>query len=397
MQKISIPLKEKKVLFVTSTFPLNENDIQVPWMVELIKRLSGKFKIDVLAPSYKGLKSSKFLGINIFRFRYAPAFLETLTHNAGALFRLQNKPWLLVVAFLYVIFGIFAIFFRSKKEKYDVIHVHWPLPQGLFGIIGKMTNTNTKIIMTFYGAEFTLANKLPFGNKLLSFLIHRADSIIAISTFTKEKIQEISKVDVEIIPFSSAILPSKIYVKKQETTIKHILFVGRLIERKGVAYLIDAINKLSSNVVLDIAGEGPLYATLKIKIDSLGLNKRIFLHGRVSNEELKKLYENCDVFVLPSITDKWGDTEGLGVVILEAMSFGKPVIGTSVGGITDIIKDGKNGLLVPQKNSMQLANAIKRVLRDNKLENYLSNNGINTVKHSFSWQSIIDAIEKIYD
>lgn len=392
-----LPIK-KKVLFVTSTFPLNEKDTQVPWMAELVKRLSKKVEIDIFAPSYKDKKSSKYFDINVFRFRYAPAFLEILTHNEGALFKLRGKPWLFIVALSYIICGSFAIISRLKNANYDIVHIHWPMPQGIFGLLAKMVAPNTRVILTFYGAEFALASKIPFGKKLLSTIIKQADSVTAISNFTKNKIEEIVKSDVEVIPFTSSFKIDRLTKDKKENyKTKRVLFVGRLIERKGIAYLIEAINKLPPNVVLDIIGEGSLFGVLKNQINLLRLDKRVFLHGRVDEKELKKFYMKCDVFVLPSVVDRWNDTEGLGVVLLEAMSFGKPVIGTSVGGITDIIINGENGLLVEQKNAYQIADAISEILTNDKLRNYLSNNGINTVKNLFSWESIIENVEKLYD
>lgn len=397
MQKIIFPIK-KKVLFVTSTFPLNEEDTQVPWMAELVKRLSKRVDIDVFAPSYKGKKSSNYFDINVFRFRYAPAFLEILTHNEGALFKLRGRPWLFIVALSYIICGSLAIISRLRKADYKVVHVHWPMPQGIFGLLAKMTFPHIRVILTFYGAEFALTNKIPFGKKLLSTIIKQADSVTAISNFTKNKIQELSHRSVKVIPFTSSFKIDHLTKKKRaDEKTKRVLFVGRLIERKGISYLIDSINELSSNVVLDIVGEGPLLSALKNQIFFLKLDKRVFLRGRANEEELKNFYMNCDVFVLPSIMDRWNDTEGLGVVLLEAMSFGKAVIGTRIGGITDIIKDGKNGLLVEQKDANQLASAIKKLLSNDKLRSYLSSNGIDTVNNQFGWKSILVDFEKLYD
>lgn len=388
---------KKRVLFITSTFPFNQRDTQVPWMSQLVKKLSKKVELNIFAPSYKGTKSYKYFGVNVFRFRYAPAYLEILTHNEGALFKLRGKPWLFIVALSYIICGSLAIIWRLRKENYNVVHVHWPLPQGIFGLLAKMISPSTRLILTFYGAEFVLARKIPFGRFLLSYIIRKSDYVTAISNFAKNKIQEITKKPVQVIPFTSTFSMENIKTANVDKKNKRVLFVGRLIERKGIPYLIDAISKLPLNVVLDIVGEGPLYGNLKNKIHSLGFDKRVFLHGVVGEKKLKKFYVECDIFVLPSVIDRWGDTEGLGVVLLEAMSFGKPVIGTRVGGIIDIIRDGKNGLLVEQKDANQIANAIKKLLLDAKLRSYLSGNGINTVNSQFSWESILAGVEKLYD
>lgn len=102
------------------------------------------------------------------------------------------------------------------------------------------------------------------------------------------------------------------------------------------------------------------------------------------------------MFVLPAITDSWGDTEGLGVVILEAMSYAKPVIASRVGGIVDIVKDHFNGLLVPEKDSKELARVILLVLHNRKLREDLGKNALMTVQRFFSSRNIVNRIKELY-
>ncbi|HDN83241.1 MAG TPA: glycosyltransferase, partial [Candidatus Altiarchaeales archaeon] len=118
--------------------------------------------------------------------------------------------------------------------------------------------------------------------------------------------------------------------------------------------------------------------------------------GKVSNEELRRCYQNCDVFVLPACIDSRGDTEGLGVVLLEAMSYKKPVIASNVGGIVDIVKDGETGLLVPEKNSQKLAEAIHTVLKNDELASRLGKQGYEFVSRNFNWARITDQLIEIY-
>ncbi|MDH5683538.1 MAG: glycosyltransferase family 4 protein, partial [candidate division WOR-3 bacterium] len=110
----------------------------------------------------------------------------------------------------------------------------------------------------------------------------------------------------------------------------------------------------------------------------------------------EEFYRNCDVFVLPAIVDSKGDTEGLGVVLLEAMSYKKPVIGTNLGGIIDIIKDGKTGLLVEEKNPELLAQAISRILGNESFAQQLAENGYNYARGQYGWDVIISRLIKLY-
>lgn len=389
-----------RVLFITSTFPLSEKDPQVPWMGQLVRRLKDKgIDIDVFAPASRGSTSHTFYGIPVYRFRYAPAPWEILTHDEGSLFRLRTNKLLFFLPFFYFLFGMIAVVGQVAKNQYDVIHVHWPFPQGVLGVVAKFI-TRAKLIYSVYGAEFALVVRIPFGNFIFRQLLKAAYSVIGISQFTKKRIQKIASVNVEVIPFNSAIGGSnlrgkKIYVNRKE---KRILFVGRLIERKGVTYLISAMLDILKKVDarLDIVGQGPLSQALKDQIGKLKLQDAIRLWGSVDNKMLAHFYRDCDVFVLPAIIDKWGDTEGLGVVLLEAMSFRKPVVASNVGGITDIVKDMKTGLSVPQKDVQILAGTIEKLLTNDKLRRTLGDKGYEYVRKNFNWDQIIDKTIKLY-
>lgn len=390
---------KKRVLIITSTFPRTEKDRQIPWMGKLLRQLKSKgLDIEVFAPAYRSFPSHTYFGIEIHRFRYAPAFLETLTHEEGAIFKLRRQPWLFFLPIFYLFFGTIAIFQRARDRHYDIIHVHWPFPQGLFGIVAKWI-TSARLILTFYGAEFALMNRVPGGRTVLRFIVKQADQIVAISNFTKRRILEIADVPVKVIPFASGISRTRNKkIRKKGDGTKKILFVGRLIERKGVIYLLKTMPQTLEkvNARLDIVGGGPLFSQLSKQVKKMKLSKNIFLHGKISEKKLVNLYQDCDVFVLPAIVDKWGDTEGLGVVLLEAMSFKKPVVASRVGGITDIVKHNKTGILVPQRNSQALVKAIVKILTDKNLANKLAQSGYQYLQDKFHWERIISETIKIY-
>lgn len=398
MQKI-ISSKSKKVLFITSTFPRGSDDVLANWIGDLCLGLKKEgITIEVFAPSHKGQQQSDYHGIVVHRFRYAPSFLEILTQDEGAVLKLRRRPWLFPLVILYVLLGTFSLVNLTRKNHYDIAHVHWPIPQGIFGLAAKWL-FGYRLILTFYGAEFALIKKLPILKYFLRFIIGRADCITAISNFTGNKVKEIKNIQVTIIPFSSSIKAHNYKMDNSADKRKRVLFVGRLVSRKGVEFLISAMPLVlkEAEVYLDIVGNGPLYDSLKNNISDMKLDKFVKMKGRVNNRELANLYEKCSVFVLPAIIDEWNETEGLGVVLLEAMSFKKPVIASNVGGIEDIVENGKNGLLVPQKDSKALSEAILKIVNNDELSIYLGENGYKTMVDKFSWNKITSATKKIYD
>ena len=127
----------------------------------------------------------------------------------------------------------------------------------------------------------------------------------------------------------------------------------------------------------------------------LGLEDKVEFKGMINNNQLPKFYKKADIFVIPSI-DLDGKTEGLGVVTMEAMSSGIPVVGSDVGGIPDVIRDGINGFLVPEKSPEVLSSQIIKLLNDKKTYEAFSKNGRKTVEIKFSWESISAKFNKIF-
>jgi glycosyltransferase involved in cell wall biosynthesis len=177
---------------------------------------------------------------------------------------------------------------------------------------------------------------------------------------------------------------------------KLILFCGRLVEHKGVDYLIESIPRIKiENIHLIIVGGGIVREKLENIVDRLGINDKVTFFGRASHEELGWLHDISDVFVCPSIIDDRGNTEGLGLVIPEAMESGLPVIASSVGGILDIVKDKVNGLLVEQKDSDAIAKAVEMILTDDEMRKRIIKNSKSTVE-DFSPQKISKEYLKVF-
>ncbi len=118
--------------------------------------------------------------------------------------------------------------------------------------------------------------------------------------------------------------------------------------------------------------------------------------GEVPHEQIPGLLDDHDIFVLPSITLPSGETEGLGTVLLEAMAAGLPVVGTNVGGIPDIIRDGENGLLVPERAPEAIARAVERITTDTSLRERLAQSALRDVRRRFSWEVIAREFEKLF-
>jgi len=378
-----------KVLFITSVYPRFEADLEVPWLRVSVSRLKNAgCKIAVIAPSYKGLKKHTIDGVDVHRFRYAPAKLEFLTHDEGAPSKIARNPFLQLLAVPYVISGSLKTLFLCLKLKPDVIHVHWPFPHAFMAFFAKFFCRRVKVMLTFYSAELLLAKKKKWIRPILKSFIKRANSIIAISSFARDTVKKIYDRNIEILPYGTT-FDSKISNRKENGKFK-VLFVGRHIERKGIEYLLKAAALLDSEKFqVRIVGIGDLTEKLKKQAEEEAPKQVLFL-GKLSKEDLEKEYLNAGCFVLPAIVDSKGDTEGLGVVLIEAMEYGLPIIASNVGGIPDVAIDKKTGLLVPEKNPQALAAAIKELSENEALQKALVAGASEHIKQNFSWDVIVE-------
>jgi glycosyltransferase involved in cell wall biosynthesis len=391
-----------KVLYLVTAYARDPADVITPWLVETIRRLAARgVTVEVLAPAYRGLASQTVAGVRVHRFRYAPRAWETLTHDQTAPDRVRERPWFLGLVPGYVAAGSRAAAKLAREGEFDVLHAFWPIPQGVLGLYAKR-RSGLPLVSTFFGVELTwMERQFPFLAPLLRRIVRGSDAVTAISTYTADRLRkQVAGVDPAIIPFGAAVdapaePPPYTYDGARPF---ELLFVGRLVERKGVHLLLDALASLppGRRVVLHVVGDGPDRARLEEQARRLQLGDRAVFHGFVSKDELQRRLATCDAFVLPAVVDAKGDTEGLGVVLLEAMSYARPVIASAAGGIVDIVRDRRNGLLVPPGDAPRLAAAIAEMMGDPARARQFGLNGRDDVAAGFSWDVIADRLAAIY-
>ncbi len=371
----------------------------MPWLVELLKRLRAQdVDVEVLTSSYRGLGDQSFEGIPVHRFRYFPARWENLTHDEAAPDRMRRSLLYKLAPAFFVLFGVIAAWRLARRRRYDIIHIHWPLPLALLGWAAARASGAPRVTL-FYGVELRLvARAFPALRGFLRWAIRRSERVVAISRYTADEVRALVARDVEVIPYTYELAAAPQRVDREEVREPTILFVGRLVERKGVPVLVDAVAELRGETParLVIVGDGPERAAIERRAAERGIADAVEVRGQVSDEALLGAYAGADVFVLPAIVDSRGDTEGLGVVLLEAMNFGLPVVGSAVGGILDIVVPGESGMLVPPGDSAALADALRRLLGDPALARRLGDAGRERVRTHFSWARIVSRWIQLY-
>jgi glycosyltransferase involved in cell wall biosynthesis len=235
---------------------------------------------------------------------------------------------------------------------------------------------------------------------LAGFLSRRADAILVPGSKHREFFTKlgVSSEKIFIMPnVSNLTLKDDDYnnlIKiREEMGLKNekvILFVGRLINLKGVQFLLKAFSKLRQrmeNVILIIVGNGSCHEELENLSRKLQVNDKVYFRGNVDNELLGAYYLLCNVFVLPSITTHHADACPL--VVNEAMYFSKPVITSDAVGTTFMIKNGRNGYVVPERNPEGLCNALYNILSDSELEKRMGEASKIIINEGFTYQNMI--------
>src|SRR3989441_2229870 len=317
-----------RVLHVVTAFPRGPGDIIAPWLIELLRRQrAAGWDVEVCAPAYRGGGNEEFEGIPVHRFRYFPARWEDLTHDQGTVARVGHSIRSKLMAPFYVLAGMRAAWRLARPRHFDIVPGHWPVPDAVFGGAARRgAGGGSRLVTLWYGIELRwVKSRLPWLKQFLKWALRTSDQVVAISSYTAREIAELVHVPVRVIPYGLGFtesLPSATAPRRRTDDTFLITYVGNLIPRKGVRYLIEALHRLPATIParLLILGEGADRAKLEAQVRELGLDGRVTMPGRVPEADLHRAFHDANVLVLPSIVDQRGDTEGLGVVLLEALS-----------------------------------------------------------------------------
>lgn len=341
-----------RVLFVTHAFPRRAGDAAGAFVLALAHALSARgVAVEVLAPSAPGLAAEETIeGIRVFRYRYGPATWETLAYS-GNMAEQVSASWRGKLALLLMLrAGQRAVGRLVRDGSYDLIHCHWWFPSGLMVGGGALP-----MLVTMHGSDVRLA-KGRLARRLFSRVSARAASMLAVSRWLARRAAEIlggRAVDTAPMPAATHLFTP------DETTGRsadRMLFVGRLNAQKGIGDLLQALSTARRPWSLDVVGEGADRAMLAALAERLGVAARVRWHGQLAQPALAPLYRAAAAVVIPS-TD-----EGLGLVGVEASLCETPVVAYASGGLTDVVRDGQTGWLVPAGDIAALSHAIDGVV-----------------------------------
>ena len=390
-----------KVCILTTSFPLGKGDISGMFVLEQARHLiKHGAAVCVVAPHHDGVVHHEDMnGIEVHRFRYfLPEKLQKLCYGSGIPNNIREFPWTkLQLPLLVFLFTIHAL---RYARSCDIIHAHWSIA-GIAGFIAARILGKPIVLNIHHGSVRDVT-------KIEKILLETVDYVVFNSSYTMSHAMKYTT------PPAFAVVSPGVDTDKfqrrpstkaqtdilpPDVTGKPILFtLGRLVECKGHKYLIEAMRLVNKkfNAHLLVGGDGPQRQDLDHLVSNKDLENEVTFLGHIPWRRTNFYYTSADIYLQPSIIDKDGVTEGLGVTILEAMACGTPCIGSKVGGIPDLIRDGINGFLVNPAQPEQLAEKINILLGDKELREKMGAEGRRFVEENYSWNAKAGELMGIY-
>ncbi|MBI4450096.1 glycosyltransferase family 4 protein [Candidatus Uhrbacteria bacterium] len=295
------------------------------------------------------------------------------------------------------------LYLLTFRRRPVIIHAHQLWTSGLIASAARRLLPRARVLVKNCSGgvigDIRQLRKFPCADRVLQFLRRGCDAFIAVSEETDYEMRAAGLGPIVAIPNAVDTMYFAPAAPDARAAFRHevfgsdiggpmILFVGRLVPKKRVAVILDAVARLGGDAVLCIIGDGPLRASLEARAQELGVVERVWFLGHQA--DVRPAYHAADVLVLPS------ENEGMPNVLVEAMSCGVPVIGTAIPSIRALVDDGVSGLLVPLDDEVALADALRRILSNQIFAQTLATAGRERVRARYTLPAIAEAYARVY-
>jgi len=336
-------------------------------------------------------------GVDVIRYRYAPAKLESLVNDGGIVANLRRHPWKYLLVPSFVLSQAWHAWDLLRKRDVQAMHAHWLIPQGLIcAVLQWLPGAKIPFVVTSHGADL-YGLRGSFLQLLKRYVVRRSARTTVVSKAMRAELSRIgadaSKVDVEPmgVDLSDRFTPDP----RAPRSTHEILFVGRLVEKKGLKHLLDAMPNVllaQPSAHLTVAGFGPEEAALRAQVEALGLMEKVSFIGAVPQQDLPPLYRRAAVFVAPFVQAPSGDQEGLGLVLVEALGCGCPVVVSDLPVTRDVGLTGDGLLRVVPGDPRALAEGVLKMLGTGARESKVSVDYFNWTGRADAYATKLEAV-----
>ncbi|HET7292526.1 MAG TPA: glycosyltransferase family 4 protein [Vicinamibacteria bacterium] len=392
-----------KILMLTSSYPKYPGDVTAPFIESIARGVAARgHAVDVVLPHHPELRRPPGEPVRFFPYRYAPDRLSLwgYAQSMAADVRVRRRMYLLLPFVTLALRRLVAE--RLEALRYDALHVHWVVPSAV--LVADMARSHAlPLVVSLHGSDVFVAERHRPAGWAARSALHSAGAVTACSRDLYERALRLGAppartrtlpYGVEVAAFTRDALDPGIRARLGGRPGELlVLAFGRLVEKKGFRYLIEAAAAVQG-VRVAVAGQGDLRGELETLAREL--RSPVVFAGPLERDAMAHAVLAADVVVVPSVVDRAGNVDGLPNALLEALAAGRAVVASRVAGIPDVVADGETGLLTPPRDVAALAAALSRLRDDPSLRDRLGLAARRAVAESLSWDAAARAFEDCY-
>lgn len=400
----------ERIVMVASSYPRFPGDSVGSFMEPIAQGIAARgHEVHMVAPWHPRWNRPKIdRGVHFHLFHYTPVkSLNTFGYAEGMRADVRLRASAVAVAPLAVLAGWFKAMRVAQKKRATIMHAHWVIPGG---VIGAAAAGSVPLVISLHGSDVFVAERHSLARMAARTAFRRARWVTACSDDLRLRAAAIGAdaMRSNVIPYgvdSDRFRPdAALRARGREMlsiadNVPLIFAVGRLVEKKGFEYLIDAAALLRAQhpqLRVAIAGDGDLEASLRARAQDVGAGDSVRFLGVVSHDVVPTLLAAADVAVAPSVHDDAGNVDGLPNTVMEIMASGAPLVATPAGGITAVATDRMTARLVPERDVRALAAAIDELLRDRSAAALMGLRARELVCRHHSWARVAEDFETVY-
>lgn len=393
-----------RVLMVTSSYPKFEGDVTAPFIESIARSVVDRgHAVDVVLPHHPDLRRPSSDPVRFFEYRYAPMRALNLWGYAQSLERdVRVKKRVRFVAPLVALSLRRTVAARLRAERYDVVHLHWVVPNAAM-LSDLVARCRVPQVVSLHGSDVSVAERGGLAGALARAAFGRAGSVTACSGDLARRALALGSPQARTRTVPYGVDTDVFAPNRADASLRAawgvpdgatlVVALGRLVEKKGFAHLLDAAAR-TSGVFVALVGEGDLRGELQSQIDAKRVPARLV--GALPREKTAAALATADIVAVPSVVDRSGNVDGLPNALLEALACGRAVVASRVAGIPDVIEDGATAILTPPGDVDALAQALAR-LRDDKMTRARLGEAARQLATSrLTWKAAAAAFEECY-